>query len=343
VLELDHDVWVRRFAWSGRNWFEDGTPLDQVTLATDRPPLIAMERNAEADPLAAVLEKAPNGKALLLLRASEVKAGTHVPQELARLQTTFLPISLSKDRDLKTQLWLEAGSSEVNWGPTTWFGEKDDSLDPIEYASAALAATQSPGVHILASKRKVGDLVSTCMSYVVDRVGEAPEPGVEGGPPPAFALNTARWCGVSFDEYDVVRKEATALWEVPQPENVKMSVSVEGGLDQAEVEDYLRRELGGIGWCAQKLTEAGTELEGRMTLVLAVSKDGQVYDTLVDEKSKLQEPAIKTCAAKRFRKLSFTVPDPATLPPPEPVRPRRGRNQPPPGPVVPKATIDLDF
>ena len=80
-----------------------------------------------------------------------------------------------------------------------------------------------------------------------------------------------------------------------------------------------------------------------MTLTLAISKDGQVYDTLVDEKSKLQEPTIKTCPAKRFRKLAFTVPDPATLPPPEPVKPKRGQKGPPPPPPGPRATIDLDF
>ena len=74
-----------------------------------------------------------------------------------------------------------------------------------------------------------------------------------------------------------------------------------------------------------------------MTLNLAVSKEGDVYDTLVDEKSKVQSPAILRCAAKRFRQLTFTLPEPVPPPPPEPGK------EPPPPPPAPKVIVNLEF
>lgn len=105
----------------------------------------------------------------------------------------------------------------------------------------------------------------------------------------------------------------------------------------AEVNTIVRRELGAIGFCAEKAVLAGEILTGRMTIHLPVSKDGDVYDTLVDEKSKLQSPAILGCVKRRFRRASFTLPEPVE-PPPVP----EGRKPPEP-PPVPKATLHFDF
>lgn len=344
VVAYENDEWVRRYEWTGKNWWEDDTPLSKARLSR-RPPLVAVERSLPADKLLEVLEKTADGEIYLMLRASEAKAGAHVPQELQRLQTTFLPLKLQNARDLKTQLWLEAGAPEANWGPTTWFGEKDDSLDVVEYAGAALTGTGSLGVNLVVQHRKVGDVVSTCLPYMVDKVGEtAPaEPTEEGaeapvGPTPVFGMNAGRWCAVVTEDYETLRKEASDAWPMPEPPNVTLTTSVEGGLLQEEVDGFVRRELGGIGWCAQKAVEGGEELKGKMTLFLAVGRDGGVYDTLVDEKSKVQSPAIKACAAKRFRKMQFTPPPPPTEPP-APVNPRK----PPPPPVVPKAIVEFDF
>lgn len=330
------DGWERKFRWNDRTWREDDRKIDEVSEHADRPPLFAVERGMEADQIVQLMEKLGTDRAYLLLRASEVKAGTFVPPDIARLQTTYLPIQISKERDLKTQLWMTAGSPEVNWGPTTWFGDKDDSLDPVDYASAAVAATSSPGVHLLVKSRKVADIVTSCMPYLLD--------SVPAGETTTLALNDQRWCAISAEEYEVVRKEAAGLWELPLPKNVKMNIRLQGAFDQAQVDDLVRRELGGLGYCAEKATAAGEPLKGAMALQLAVSKDGQVYDTSVDPASSVQSPTILRCASKRFRKLAFTMPDPATLPPPPPPAPvKKGQPPAPTGPLPPRVFVTLEF
>ncbi|MEQ1568439.1 MAG: hypothetical protein ABMA64_22575, partial [Myxococcota bacterium] len=294
VLAYEQEKWVRKFRWNGWTWREDGTDLAEVTLA-DLPPLIAVERGLEADKVVDLLRTVPGGKAFLMLRASEVKVGVFVPPELARLQTTFLPVQLAESRDLKSQLWVMAGAPEVNWGPTTWFGEHDDSLDMVEYSSSALAATQSPGLNVLVAGRKVNDLITSCLPYLLEAdpsgATEAPPAAPEGAAAPAegtgdapvalpaLRINATRWCALTTDEYDVVRAEAAGVWEVPAPPNLRMTIQLQGPYQMAEVDDLVRRELGGIAYCADKLAAAGTPLKGVMTLQLAVSKDGSVYDT----------------------------------------------------------------
>lgn len=356
VYAYEGEAWIRKFRWNGRKWIDQTTSLEKLEDAQDlgdRPPLIAVERGLAADLLIPVLQKY-GGKGFVMMRASEVKPGTFVPPELARLQTTFLPIELRPARDLKSEVWLTAGAAEVNFGPTAWFGDKDDSLDPVEYATAALTATQSPGVQVLIAGRKVSDLVTSCLPYLVDEDPTAPAVAppaaadgtvVEGAVPMvALKMNPTRWCGITPDEYDVVRAEAAGLWEMPVPANVRMDIALQGPVaDRTEVEGLVRPELGGLGYCGEKAVAAGEVLKGRMTLLLALSKDGQVYDTLVDEKSKLQSPTILRCAAKRFRKLSFTLNEiPATPPPPpKPVKGKRGK--PPEPPAPPRVIVNLDF
>jgi hypothetical protein len=363
LLAYEQDKWVRKFRWNGWTWREDGTDLAEVDDLSTLPPLLAVERGLEAEKIVDVLSRS-GGRGFLMLRASEVKAGTFVPPEIARLQVTFLPIQMSQGRDLKTQLWLAAGSPEVNWGPTTWYGEHDDSLDTVKYANAALTATSSPGLNILIPGRKIGDIINSCMPYLLKDSDVQPTPdaapapapeGAEGeegeAPPPAapkMEMVPDRWCALSTDDFDAVRTEAAGLWDMPVPTNVKLTVGSQGvAFDMKEVDDRVRRELGGIGYCAEKLATAGTPLKGPMTLQLAISKDGQVYDTLVDENSVVQSPELKACAAKRFRKLSFTMPDPSAAPPPPPPAPKKGKKgrgpQPPPGPVAPRVLVNLEF
>jgi hypothetical protein len=368
VYAFEGEEWIRKFRWNGRKWIDQTSWLEKLEEAKDlgdRPPLIAVERGMQADRLIPLLEKY-GGKGFLMMRASEVKAGTFVPIELARLQTTFLPIEIRPTRDLKTELWLTAGSAEVNYGPTAWYGPKDDSLDPVEYATAALGATKAPGVLVLVTGRKINDIVTSCLPYMVDEIpaaegsaepAPAPVPApaeghpaegglaVEGAPTSGtLAMNNTRWCGITPDEFDAVRTEAASLWDMPAPANVKMEIALQGPVkDRLEVEGLVRPELGGLGYCGETAVAAGEVLKGRMTLELALAKDGHVYDTLVDPKSKIQSPTILRCAAKRFRKLTFTLNEvPATPPPPpKPVKGKRGK--PPEPPPPPRVIVNLDF
>jgi hypothetical protein len=334
--------WVRVYQWNGRRWLEDGEKLDEISDHADRPPLFVVERSMPADLLFDALEKTGK-KGLIMLRAAEVKPGTFVPPELARLQTTFLPLEI-RDRDLKADLWVIAGSPEVNYGPTLWYGDKDDSLDPVEYAGAALTSTQASGIHALIAGRKVGDIVNTCLPFLVD-AGPSPD-GVSLST--QLTMNSTRWCSVSKDDLATVRTEAAALWDLPAPTNVKMEIVPMGPVaDAAQVNDLVRRELGGLGYCAEKAVMATPPepLKGRMSLKLMLSKDGTVYDTVVDPTSKVQSPTISRCAAKRFRKLQFTLLEASEQPAPAPAPKGRGRGRggPPEPPPPPHVLVHLDF
>ncbi|MCA9491418.1 MAG: hypothetical protein KC621_15910 [Myxococcales bacterium] len=332
LVALNNETWELRYRWTGTNWREVREPMGALTPG--HVPLFVIERSAPAAKLVEALEAAPDHKGLLLLRASEAKAGTQVPPELGRLQVTFLPVALStaETRDLKADLWAEAGSAEVMFGPTAWYGPGDDSLEVIDYAAAALEGTQAKGIHVLAGERKVGDVVNTCMPYVLDQ-NEVAE-----GEPPDLQMNAERWCTVGGDEADEVRKEAAAVVEMPNPASPRMTIEMEGPLQDVEVDELVRRELGALAYCAEVLREPPEgsdiqkeELRGRMSLILAVGKNGDVYDTLVEEKSRLQSPGILRCGTKRFRKLKFTVPEEGPVDPAAPP------------PVRPKVTVHLDF
>lgn len=336
------EKWTRTAKWTGTNWEEVHEDLEGITLS-DRPPLLAIGRPDPAAKLFEVLDKRPDGKAFVLLRAAEVKPGVTVPDELARLQVTFLPIQKSSPatRDHKTQVWLEAGAPEVMFGPIVWFGDGDDTLDALDYAAAARTATTGTGIHVLATDRKVGDVVSSCMNFTLDKKPGATEKDT------TVAFVSDRWCAVSDEEPEALIKEASAVVEVPNPDNVKLTLEIEGPLDALQVEELVRRQLGALSYCATKATTpdpaappgtpAPEELKGRMDLNLAIGREGDVYDTVVDEKSKVQSPAMLACAQKRFRKLSFTLPPPA---PPVPEEPGAKKPEPPP---APKVIAHLDF
>lgn len=336
------ETWSRHAKWTGSNWEEENEDLGKITLS-DRPPLLAMARQDPAEKLFDVLSKRPDGKAYLLLRAAEVKPGVTVPDELARLQVTFLPIQLSTpaSRDHTTQVWMEAGAPEAMFGPTVWYGDGDDTLDAIDYATAVRTATSSPGVHVLTNERKVGDVINTCMNFLLDKKPGATEKDT------TVAFASDRWCAVTAEKEEDLVKEAAAVTPVPNPENVRLTLDIEGPLDAAQVDELVRRELGALSYCATKATTpdpaapAGSpppeELKGRMDLNLAIGREGDVYDTVVDEKSKVQSPAMLRCAQKRFRQITLTVPPPAP-----PVEPEPGKKPPEP-PPAPKVVVHLDF
>ena len=76
-----------------------------------------------------------------------------------------------------------------------------------------------------------------------------------------------------------------------------------------------------------------------MLLLLAISRDGAVFDTRLDEKSKVQSPAMLNCTAKRFKGMGFTLPP--EVPPTPPPDPLPAGWEPPPPPPVPGVAVTL--
>lgn len=315
VLTLEGGEWVRAFAWEGTHWREDGAKVADIELG-DRPPLLAIGRSDDAKLVFEALSAAPAKKGFLLMRANEVKLGSFVPNELARHQITLLPVEIAESRDLKTELWAPAGSASYNWGPTTWYGEKDDAMEISEYIASVVASTQSPGLNVLVENRKVLDVIGSCLPFIYDVVDANP-------------VLSQRWCRLTDVEFEVAREEAAVDWVPPVPENVTMKIEIEGPLQLDEVTKFIEREIGGIGWCGEKAVVAGEELVGPMGVILPVSRtNGDVFNALLDEKSKVASAIALRCIGKRFTRLTFTVPEPP--PPPDP-------NAPPPPPPDPKA------
>lgn len=309
--------WVRTEAWTGRGWRPDHTPVDAAQIS-ERPPLLIIEGSQQAKDIIPVLEKS-GGKAFILQRASEAKAGTSIPPELKRLAVAFFPVELSTTRDLKAELWTEAGSLQLMWGPTTWYGEGEE-LDPIKYNAAVVAATKATGLHVLIGERRINDIASTCLPFMVDKS--------ETG----YALSD-RWCRISTEEATVFRQDAASVWPLPEAANLQMVLTITGPLDVAEVTDRLGRELGALSWCVDQSVKANEAVAGEMISILGIAKDGSIYDTRLDEKSKVQSPTMLRCSTKRFRGLAFTLPEPPPPPPP----PVEGE-EPPPPPIPPGIT-----
>ena len=140
----------------------DCAEYDAGRLASRRP-LLSVSSSDEALPIVRVLESLEEKSALVLMRAADLKAQVIVPQELAYMQTTFMEVSLSEEHDLTTDLWAEAGSRRVMWGPTYWFGEEEEE-EPIIFYDAVYEDTEAPGMHVLVGARsRVKDLANSCL------------------------------------------------------------------------------------------------------------------------------------------------------------------------------------
>ncbi len=320
VFQYKRDHWARTFRWDGNTWQEDDTNLDVVTdVFQGRVPLAAIGKNEDLKALLPLFEKAPDGKVLILMRASEAKAGSFVPPELSPQQVTFLPIELSTTRDLKTEMYQQAGAFDLFWGPTTWFGKGDDATDPFQFVLGAIAGTQATGLHVLGNERKVSDLITSCLRFQTDLT------------PENEAVVSTRWCMLILEDVAVLRTEAEGLWPMPEAANVTMTLTFDGPIaDAAAAELALRREVGAVGWCAERLRlppdvemvdpaappmPAPEPIEGILTLNLAISKTtGEVFDTLLDEKSKLADLDLLRCIARRFKPIIIPL-LPVTEPP----------------------------
>lgn len=321
VLTIDKDGnWFRQYRFHGTGWDDLGDepePIESVQLHP-RVPLIVATNSTEAKHLAAVLERTPERRGLLLMRASELKAEIVVPNELAALRTTFLPISLSPERDLSKQLWLQLGTREVYWGPSLWFGDGMEK-EPVLYQQAVFDATEAEGIHMLVSERgRVGEVAAICLSSVMFDRGVMPAPTrgiqVDEATLSQFGINpekkwrkfesSGKWCAVTVEPAETFYAEAREAFELPNPDNAKMMVKVTGPVtDPAAVEDGFRRELGAIGYCAEKIKEAQPDLSGRMLLEVGIDEKGRIGGVYVAEKSKLTDETLARCAAMRFRRL----------------------------------------
>ena len=185
--------WIRRYERTVIGWSEDDSLLADVQLKAN--PLLAIGAGADAAPLVEILESVPENKALLLMRAAEVKADVEVPSDLAQRQVTFLPIELSTERDLKTEAWTVAGERSINWGPVVWFGDNMDE-EPMVYSPTVFEQTQATGLHVLVGETaRVKGVMASCMPVRVNRqnpdgtdivyVVPEPEEGEEGEEKPA--------------------------------------------------------------------------------------------------------------------------------------------------------------
>ncbi len=331
VYVYAEETWTRRFAWDGAGWYADETPIDQVQPNGLRP-LIVMSQGDDAQDLVKVVEGA-GGKALLLLRAEEVKADVLVPEELVYLQVTFLPLEVATDMDLKAELWSGAGARVVNWGPTTWYGDTEEE-DPVTYLDDVFVDTEATGLQVLLGDGgRVKDVVNSCMAAIMalDESGKS------------LSMND-KWCKISLAEIEQVRAEAMELWETPEPEFTEMSFgrpteAIGELVGRKLIDDRLRRELGAIDYCIGVFRDEGEEVNGRMSLTLTFKDDGSVSTTL-DERSKNTNAMVLRCVNQRFKDVTFAFDEEAW---PQPEEVEEGEEPEELDPEIIEMTLDVNY
>jgi hypothetical protein len=327
----DEKKWTRVFAWDGAGWYEDDTPVEQVQPNGLRP-LIVMGQGDDAQDLVKVVEAA-GGKALLLLRAEEVKADVLVPEELVYLTVTFLPLEVATDMDLKAELWSGAGARVVNWGPTTWYGDTEEE-DPVTYLDDVFVDTEATGMHVLLGDQgRVKDVVNSCLAAIM----QLDESGKK------LNMND-KWCKISLAEVEDVRAEAMKVWETPDPEFTKLSFgrptkAIGELVGRDLIDDRLRRELGAIDYCIGVFRDEGEEVNGRMSINLTFKSDGSVSPEL-DERSRNDNAMVFRCVRERFKKVKFVF-DEEQWPKPEEVE--EGEEPEPLDPETIEMTLDVNY
>lgn len=334
--------WRRIYAWDGASWTADSTPLDCEghtdactplgAVNSTRTPLLAIGKGEPATELMKAAKKMPNGEFLLLLRALDADSETTVPYQLAHKQVTFLKVKTDAPVDLTKEVWVDAGYKQMFWGPTFWFGEGEDK-DPVIYADAILADTESPGLHVLVSeKARVEGVANSCVSAAIAYD--------DGKTSPSDA-----WCSIVEGDVQEWRAKAREVWPIPEPETVKARITkVEGPIDPKLVEEVFLHETGGVAHCQQLAYEKALEeydpddedspmapTSGRLELSVVINDRGKINGTYVEDRSRLENRDLTTCIAKRYRKLQFDE-----LPKPEPVE---GEEKPEPA----KATLWITY
>jgi len=294
----------------------DCAEYDAERMATRRP-LLSVSSSDEALPVVRVLESLKDKQALLLMRAADLKAQVIVPSELAYMQTTFMAVSLSEEHDLTTDLWAQAGSRRVMWGPTYWYGEAEEE-EPILFFDAVYEETEAPGMHVLVGARsRIKDLANSCL------------PSQHRYEDDVF-VKTERFCGLvgepEIDEeaaeaedaepvrtlWNIWRDEAAENTELFESEFTDMKVTpnktIKEILDGDQVVDRFERELGAVEWCLNMLRDEGECIEGELKLEVTMSKKGKL-STVIGEKSKIQDGTFARCASKRFKDIEFELPE----------------------------------
>ena len=299
VFAYKNEAWTRTHKWNGTGWDDDATPLESVEHGKLRP-MLAIGSGEEAHWVVDALKVIPDGKALLMLRAFEVKEDVDVPDELSHLQVTFLELELGSEADFETEIWGDTGKRHVNWGPVKWFGETDGE-EALVYIPGVFEDTESAGLNLFVEERsRVKGLISSCLAVVM----ELDEDG--------SVVPSDKWCRLHEGTEEEARLLAMEAWEVPETEFTSMTVTHREGdqLDPERVIDRLMREVAGIEYCVNELLEEGEEeLEGKMKLEVFVNKRGKVGDIKVHEKSKMQTPGAARCFAKRIKTASWEWPE----------------------------------
>ncbi len=305
--------WTRTHKWTGTTWESDNTPGDQVTFDGRRPLLVAGSQ-APALPLVKLMGKIADGKALLLMRAAEVKATTAVPPELGYMQTTFFELNLAQSEpDFVSNVWSNAGDRELMVGPTWWFGEEEGE-EPSVYFNAVFDGSGAAGLDAIVHDRtRVKDLVNTCLPTILKVEAEGSEELVESG----------RFCSLhpmadDFDKeedisvWDTWRLMAAEVTDVPDPEFTKLELRanklMKDWLEADVVADRMRRELDAIHWCFDMLRDEGELIEGKMELTITINKKGRT-STAIHEDSELQDSTFSRCVSKRWGKITFEIPE----------------------------------
>ncbi len=285
--------WKRTWAWTGKGWVEDDTPLEQARLFKGLDVLVAIPSGEPAKPLVEVLEKL-GGEAIVLLRAGELDLT--LPVEAAHLQGTLLHVKLSTARDFTKELWVDADRYDFYYGPVRLFGEGTEAKDPVRRIAAAYALHEGVGnLQVVVGERtRVSNVAELCVASEV--VPEEDGVSLRGG-----------WCALATEPVDDFLAAAAEAVQFPAPDAVRMTTkSKDYG---AKFEAPLARELPAFDYCGTRAmddVEEGQVLRGNLKVVFTIDAKGRASGYAWDEKN-IDSRTLRTCVKDRLDKIRFPI------------------------------------
>ena len=306
--------WKRLYKWNGAGWDEDDTAIASAQFTQGKDVLMVVEQDVAATTLVEGLT-AVGGKALLLARIADLD--TNAPLEVKARQGVMIPIEIGTEIDFETALWVWSDRSKLMKGPIEWFGHDDNKAKQYERFAAAFVGTELKGVHLVADERaRVSDVTAHCLPAMMEPEGEGEEQKLK---------KVERYCQLHKGTKEATVEKALETWTAPEVTHSKLSLDIDKTMDEELHTTLIEQQLGAFEFCADRILKPDDEgnppmvepeeeggeptplepVEGRLQFEMRIDREGNISSVVMGDRNEIENPNVKTCAAKRLRTIDF--------------------------------------